>query len=159
MEHDFRLGNIDVESRFAEELPKVLADQDQLHQVLLNLLNNACDAMPDGGRLILSTYEASLLNGGRAVELRIEDTGPGIPEEHMDKIFDPFFTTKPEGKGTGLGLSICQGILEAHEGTIRVENLPGGGTAFVISLPLDHGDESFSGSKEDKPPFQEILRL
>ena len=122
-----------MELALSEGLPPVSADQGQLQQVVLNLLTNAKDAMPDGGRLVLSTKTVEN-NGKKFVELWVEDSGSGIAADHMDKIFDPFFTTKPEGEGTGLGLSICQGIVEAHGGSIRAENIPEGGAAFVIQM-------------------------
>jgi signal transduction histidine kinase len=133
--HELRLRAIAVELRLAEGLPPILADEDQLQQVILNLLTNAHDAMPEGGRLVLRT-EAVRDDGRQLVELRVEDTGEGIDPDHLDKLFDPFFTTKPEGEGTGLGLSICQGIIEAHGGGIRAENLPEGGTAFIVRLRI-----------------------
>ena len=71
--------------------------------------------------------------------MRVEDTGEGIDPDHLGKLFDPFFTTKPEGEGTGLGLSICQGIIEAHGGAIWAENLPEGGTAFIVWLGVGEG--------------------
>ena len=108
----------------------------QLQQVILNLLTNARDAMPDGGLLTLST-DLVHTDGQRFLELRVEDTGAGIVPEHLGKLFDPFFTTKDEGKGTGLGLSICQGIVEAHGGEIGAENVPGGGAAFVVRLGVE----------------------
>jgi two-component system CheB/CheR fusion protein len=148
LEHDLRLMNISVELKLVEDLPSIHADEDQLQQVILNLLTNARDVMPQGGRLRLQT---SLVqeNGAEEVELRVEDTGPGIPPEHVTKIFDPFFTTKPEGQGTGLGLSICQGIIEAHGGRIWAENAPGGGASFVIRLRVeeDHGQEDSRGGR------------
>ncbi len=127
------LQNISLELKLDGGLPPVSADQGQLQQVVLNLLTNAKDAMPDGGQLVLST-KAVENNGKKFVELRVEDSGSGIAADHMDKIFDPFFTTKPEGEGTGLGLSICQGIVEAHGGSIRAENIPEGGAALVIQM-------------------------
>ena len=133
MESELRLDNIKVELRLAEALPPILADQDQIQQVVLNLLANARDAMPGGGRLSLLT-DMVLDDGQRFVELRVENTGPNIAPEHLDKLFDPFFTTKPEGEGTGLGLSICQGIIESHGGSIRVENVSGGGVVFTVRL-------------------------
>lgn len=139
VEHDLKLKNVTVELDLAEELPPVSADYDQLQQVVLNLLINARDATPDGGSLVLSTavVQALFLDGGRSVELRVKDTGPGIAPEHMEQLFDPFFTTKPEGKGTGLGLSICKGIVETHEGSIRAENVPGGGSVFIVQLNVE----------------------
>jgi PAS domain S-box-containing protein len=131
--HDLRLQDIAVQMELAEGLPHVLADQNQLQQVVLNLVTNARDVMPDGGQLILST-QVAYTNESKFVEFRVEDTGAGIPEEDLDKLFDPFFTTKPEGQGTGLGLSICQGIVGAHGGSIRVENVSGGGAVFIVRL-------------------------
>ncbi|MDV2504560.1 MAG: PAS domain S-box protein, partial [bacterium] len=133
IESGLRLDNIEVEMRLAEDLPPISADHGQLQQMVLNLLTNARDAMPNGGRLSIRT--GTVLNYGRRfVELQVEDTGDGIAPEHMDKLFDPFFTTKPEGEGTGLGLSICQGIIGAHEGVISAENVPDGGAVFIVHL-------------------------
>jgi PAS domain S-box-containing protein len=135
MDHDLRLKGITVELDLDEGLPTLAADQDQLQQVILNLMTNARDAVAEGGRITLTTR---LIEDGKpSVELRVEDTGPGIDPKHMDKIFDPFFTTKPEGEGTGLGLSICQGIVEAHGGAIWAENVPGKGAAFVVRLEVE----------------------
>jgi len=149
LEYDLKLQNIDVEMNLAVDLPLILADEDQLQQVILNLLTNARDVMPKGGRLVLSTADVEPLfaDRERAVELRVEDTGPGIPPEHMDKLFEPFFTTKPEGGGTGLGLSICQGIIESHGGVIRAENVPGGGAAFIVHLNMEgeHAEQDLGG--------------
>lgn len=138
LEREFALDNIDVELKLAEALPPVLADEDQLQQVVLSLLTNARDAMTEGGRLVLRT-EAVRDNGRDFVELRVEDTGPGIPPEDVDNVFDPFFTTKPEGEGTGLGLSIVHGIVEGHGGSVRAENVSGGGAAFTIRLGVENG--------------------
>jgi PAS domain S-box-containing protein len=136
VEHEFRLKNVDVSLRLSEGIPPVLADEDQLQQVVLNLLNNAQDVLPKGGRLVVRTSEVEpvFAHEGRTLELRVEDSGPGINPAHLDKIFDPFFTTKPEGEGTGLGLSICQGIVESHGGSIWAEEAQDGGAAFVIRM-------------------------
>ena len=131
LEHGLRIQNIEVESKLSDELPPGLADQDQLQQMVLNLLTNAKDAMPDGGHLSLTT-KAVQTNGQMFIELRVEDTGEGIAPEDLENLFDPFFTTKDEGKGTGLGLSICQGIVEDYGGSIWAENVPDGGAAFVV---------------------------
>jgi PAS domain S-box-containing protein len=136
LEYEFRKENIAVELKLAEGLPPVSADMDQIQQVMLNLLTNARDALPKGGQLLLST-EAVQANWQSMVELRVEDTGEGIPSEHMSNIFDPFFTTKPEGKGTGVGLAVCKGIIEAHGGTIWAESEEGQGTTFIIKLPAE----------------------
>ena len=140
VEEGFRSQKIAVDLRFAEDLPSIYADQDQLQQVVLNLLTNAKDAMPEGGRLLIGT-EVVQEDGNQFVRLRVEDTGEGIAPEHMEKLFDPFFTTKPEGKGTGLGLAICQGIVEMHGGAIWAEAVPEGGVAFVVQLAVERGDD------------------
>ena len=159
LESDLRLRDIDVELRLTEELLPILADENQLQQVILNLLTNARDAMPEGGRLILSTKVVECY-GQCFVELRVEDTGEGIAPEHINKLFDPFFTTKAVGEGTGLGLSICHGIIESHGGSIRSENISGGGAAFIVRLAcIVEGKE---GKKvlvvDDDPTFCEIMR-
>ena len=108
----------------------VNGDRNQLQQVLVNLSLNACEAMPNGGTLLVST--ACLDN---QVVVEVTDTGCGIKEEHLDRIFEPFFTTKPAGKGTGLGLSVSYGIVRQHGGTLEVESREGKGTTFTITLP------------------------
>jgi two-component system NtrC family sensor kinase len=142
MERDIKEKGISVELEAAERLPAISADHDQVYQVVLHLLANARDAMGgNGGRLSLATCVVQA-RGGRFVELKVEDTGRGIPPEHLDKLFDPFFTTKDEEEKTGLGLAICQGIVETHGGTIRAESEVGRGTAFVVRLPLARAEES-----------------
>jgi len=124
------VDNIHVNMHLTENLPEVSANKDEIHQVLLNLITNARDAMPQGGVLTITTR-----NKGKVVEIIFEDTGIGIPREIRDKIFDPFFTTKEAGKGTGLGLSVSRSIVERHGGTMEVENKEGRGTKFTIELP------------------------
>jgi signal transduction histidine kinase len=127
---------VDVVLGLGEKMPSISADQGQLQQVILNLLTNARDAMPEGGRLELTTSKTQF-NGQEFVELCVSDTGKGIDPEHFDKLFEPFFTTKPEGVGTGLGLSICQGIIESHGGSISAESELERGTTFIIQLPTE----------------------
>ena len=103
--------NIEIRENLAPGLPIILSEPALLRQLLINLINNAMDAMPEGGSITIGTRQGD--NGG--VCIQVEDTGFGIPEENMDKIFDPFFTTKAPGKGAGLGLSISHGILVAIE--------------------------------------------
>jgi signal transduction histidine kinase/CheY-like chemotaxis protein len=133
------------------------ADHGQLQQIVLNLYNNARDAMPDGGRLKITTAgrqiagnEENLPAGmppGSYVQLTVADSGHGIPPEDMDLIFDPFFTTKEVGKGTGLGLSMVFGIVQQHEGFIKVTSTPGEGTSFSIYFPeLTHVSVRYSGN-------------
>ncbi|GIW86048.1 MAG: two-component sensor histidine kinase [Isosphaeraceae bacterium] len=117
--------------------PSVLVHAAQIQQVLLNLLINARQAMPEGGRI---TLEAGRDPTGRWAEIRVRDTGPGISPAHLRRIFEPFFTTKapdPNGLGgTGLGLPVCREIVEAHKGRLRVESRPGQGATFTLRLPV-----------------------
>ena len=103
----------------------------QLQQVLLNLSLNACAAMPQGGRITIST---GIADG--AVMMKVRDTGRGIKEEHLDRIFELFFTTQEVGKGTGLGLSVTYGIVEQHGGQVEVQSKEGQGATFTIYLPV-----------------------
>jgi PAS domain S-box-containing protein len=123
-----------IDASLAETLPMVHADPGQLGQVLLNLVVNARDAMPNGGRLDIATGTAQVADGVR-VTLRVGDTGHGMGRETMQQIFEPFFTTKEQGKGTGLGLSTVHGIVEQSGGTVEVDSAPGEGTTFTVSLP------------------------
>lgn len=127
----FKSQDIHVVKDYSPDLPQVLADFDHMSQVLLNLTLNACQAMPEGGTLTLRLRAKANL-----VELSVQDTGVGIPQEQLSKIFDPFFTTKPVGEGTGLGLTVVHGIIQEHSGTIRVDSVPGQGTTFIVSLPI-----------------------
>ena len=115
-------------------LPGITCQPPKINQVVLNLIANAIDACPEGGRVTVRT-RAAAANGG--VELEVADTGSGIAPAVRDKIFDPFFTTKPQGQGTGLGLSISHGIVADHGGTISVESAPGKGTTFLVRLPKE----------------------
>jgi two-component system NtrC family sensor kinase len=124
-------ANVNIVTDLAPELGTIQADPLQLHQVFINLMNNAAEAMPDGGELILRTRKGPAPG---FVMIEIQDTGVGISEENMKKIFTPFFTTKPIGKGTGLGLAIIYGIVKMHRGQIDVHSEPGQGTTFTIIL-------------------------
>jgi signal transduction histidine kinase len=119
-------------------LPPVMLDVNQIQQVLVNLLNNAVQAMPDGGRLTVATRltERKIDDVDRLMAaVYVRDSGEGIPSQYVDRIFDPFFTTKEVGKGTGLGLSVSYSIAEKHKGRIEVESIPGEGSTFVLLLP------------------------
>jgi signal transduction histidine kinase len=108
-----------------------MGNEHQLQQVFTNLMVNAQQAMPEGGKLTISTAQ----NNG-FVEIDFADTGSGIPEEHLDKVFDPFFTTKAPGEGTGLGLSVTYGIIRDMGGKITVESKLDKGTVFKVKLPV-----------------------
>jgi PAS domain S-box-containing protein len=122
---------VTIDEHLAEGLPQIRGDMNQLQQVLLNLSLNACEAMPEGGKLTIST---SVEDG--KVLMKVTDTGCGIKKEHLDQIFEPFFSTKPVGKGTGLGLSVSYGIVQQHGGTLEVESQVGKGTTFTLALPI-----------------------
>ncbi|KFA92197.1 sensor histidine kinase [Archangium violaceum] len=121
-------AHVEVARELAEEPPQALADEGQLRQVFLNLLRNAREAMPDGGRLTITTRVHE-----REVEVRIQDTGRGMTEAVRSRIFEPFFTTKEDG--TGLGLAVSQQILKAHGGALGCQSEPGQGTTFSVRLP------------------------
>jgi signal transduction histidine kinase len=119
-----------IEKDLEKGSPKIIADADQLQQVVLNLLLNARDAMPNGGDLAVKSY---LANGNVAIS--IADNGGGVDPGAATHIFEPFFTTKPPGQGTGLGLAVCYGIVAAHDGSIEVERNMPRGTVFTVTLP------------------------
>jgi PAS domain S-box-containing protein len=137
-QHKLTLQNISTEARLHPEAPMVLGDFNQLQQCVINLVFNAIDAMPDGGSLIVSSFFS---RDKEVVEIRVEDTGCGIPREDLLYVFDPFFTTKKEGKGLGLGLSTVYGIVDRHKGAISVESEVGKGTVFIIKLPALAADQ------------------
>ncbi len=119
-------------------LPRVSGSPVRIEQVIINIVTNARDAMPEGGVLEIET-RAEAVNGRPCAGLTINDTGAGIPVENLKRIFDPFFTTKGPGKGTGLGLSISYAIIKEHGGEITVESVPGRGTSFHITIPAIKG--------------------
>ncbi|MBP1601044.1 MAG: integral rane sensor signal transduction histidine kinase [Acidobacteria bacterium] len=129
--------DIDIQMDLAADLPAVMADQDQMRQVVLNAVLNAAEAMHQGGELRFTSRHDS---AGKTVEVSIADTGPGVPDDIKDKIFDPFFTTKKTG--TGLGLAIAYGIVDRHGGTISIRSRPGHGTTVVFRIPVEAGGEN-----------------
>lgn len=149
--YEFQQSRIKVVSDLAKEIPGCIVDSTKIEQVFINLFTNAAHAMPDGGTLTVKTSQhivvadetthakgdrsgIRLWPGEQAVVIEIQDTGTGIPEEHLQKIFDPFFTTKNTGKGTGLGLSVTRRIIDLHGGQISVKNQPGGGVLVKLVL-------------------------
>ena len=144
--HRLELQQVTIEAALDPELPKLSCDEGQIQQVILVLLVNAGEAMPDGGTLTVASWRRE---ESREVLVKVRDTGGGIPPEVMPHIFEPFFTTKAETNGSGLGLAIAHGIIAQHGGTIGVVSEPGQGTEFVITLPL--------GEPEEEPEKQEVL--
>lgn len=134
LQYQLRTSNVRAETHLDPQLPFVFMDPHQIQQVLVNIINNARQAIEthqtDGW--IRITSEAA----GAFIRITIQDNGPGIPSEHLARIFDPFFTTKEVGKGTGLGLSLCYGIIKEHGGHITPTSQPGEGATFVIQLPI-----------------------
>ncbi|MHC4079004.1 MAG: sensor histidine kinase [Planctomycetota bacterium] len=133
VEHQALFHDIEIDSRLGPSLLPVEVDFSQMQQVFLNLLVNAAEAMPNGGKVTIHSYSPESTPERLVVE--VQDTGSGIPKELINKIFDPFFTSKAVGKGTGLGLAVIYGIVKRHGGLIEVVSTPGAGTTFSVSLP------------------------
>ena len=132
--HEACAAEVSIAADADPSVPKVLAVREQLHQVLLNLLLNAIQATPPGGRISVRTWSGD--GEPPSAWLEVGDTGPGIDPAHVEQIFDPFFTTKGPDLGTGLGLMICHHIVSDHGGTIEVESSPGTGARFRVRLPV-----------------------
>jgi two-component system, NtrC family, sensor kinase len=130
LENYARNNNIDIQTDLQENLPIISGDQAQLQQVVLNLMNNAIDAIGKDGTITVKSTA-----GKSEIRLTITDTGPGIPEAMQKKVFDPFFTTKTTGKGTGLGLWISYSIIEKMGGNLGLHSKVGQGATFTITLP------------------------
>jgi signal transduction histidine kinase len=133
LRHRLKSYDVTVSLERGQPLPEVSLDPEQLKEVLVNLIINACEAMGNGGRITIRETVASEPGGETAV-IHVSDNGPGIPENLAEKVFQPFFTTKEEG--TGLGLSIVERIINEHGGRIRLEPKEGMGASFVITLPV-----------------------
>ena len=132
--YEQKVSNIQVNTRFAPDLPEIMADYFQLQQVFLNIIINAEHFMIEAnnrGTLTITTERT-----GDIIRASLADDGPGIPKENLGHLFDPFFTTKEVGKGTGLGLSICHGIITEHGGRIYAESELGKGATFIVELPI-----------------------
>ena len=137
--HRLEKLRISVTKTIDKNLKKVSGDKNQLEQVLLNLFINSIDSIeekillqPESDRRLIITSS----NSNKNIEVLIEDTGNGIPENQKDKIFDPFYTTKAPGKGTGLGLSIVYKIIDSHNGKISLQSIVGKGTTFILQFPI-----------------------
>jgi len=133
MEHHLtRFKNVEIAVEKEPDLPLVQVDRIHVQQTVVNILMNAAQAMPGGGKILIKTGR-----GDQYVFISITDTGVGIKEEDLEKIFEPFFTTKEKEQGTGLGLSLCKRLIEANAGKIEVESTVGEGTTFTIMIPIN----------------------
>jgi signal transduction histidine kinase len=151
VKHDLENAHITLVAKLQPGLPKLQLDEFKMQQVFVNLVTNAIHAIERDGEVSITTSLEKLTRrdltgfrstdrftpGERVVIIRIEDSGPGIPEEHLKKVFDPFFSTKPTGRGTGLGLSVSQQIVDMHGGAIDVGNREHGGARVTITLKVD----------------------
>jgi two-component system NtrC family sensor kinase len=145
--HQLELAGIDLQLKFADDLPRVPCDPEQIEQVLVALIMNAIDAMPHGGNLWIETglshtglnhtglNHTGLNHDETEVNIQVRDDGSGIASDVLPQIFEPFMTTKETGRGVGLGLAISRGIVERHQGRIEVQSELGQGTTFTVTLP------------------------
>jgi PAS domain S-box-containing protein len=158
---------VEIEPRISTRGPTV-GNPTQIQQVLMNLLTNASQAMPDGGRIDIMLDEVAPtpallarhgnLEAKRLIRLSVRDSGVGIAPENLDRVFDPFFTTRPRGKGTGLGLSVVHGIVTGHGGAIEVSSVVGKGSTFDVYLPLvDRSDEATFNPMAALPGTERIM--
>jgi signal transduction histidine kinase len=136
--HLIRANGVELSLNLQEDLPWVLMDENQMKQVLLNLVHNALQAMPEGGQMGIATSSAQKL-GRDGVIVSVKDNGLGISSEDQTRIFEPFFTTKADHGGTGLGLSVTYGIVTEHSGEIELTSEPGSGSLFKVWLPNRQG--------------------
>jgi signal transduction histidine kinase len=139
MEHRMESEKVTLQKKLASQLPEVYVDFDNIFQVIINLLTNAFDSMPDGGRLLIESKLCK--DHDSCVQFSISDTGHEIKKEDVDKIFDPFFTTKDKGKGIGIGLAISKRIIEDHGGKISAVSSSGEGTTFTVCLPVKNNED------------------
>ena len=133
MSYDNRSQKIKIDLDLSDNLPRIKASPDKLHQVIVNLIVNAFDAMKEQGDNILISTSAT----PSFVRVKVTDNGVGMAAEVKDKIFEPFFTTKDTGKGTGLGLSVSHGIINSMKGSLSVKSAPGEGATFLIEIPKE----------------------
>jgi signal transduction histidine kinase len=143
LKHRLKAYDVGVPIDRVQNLPEIDADPEQLKEVFVNLIVNACEAMDRGGSIVIREQETLNPSGGKLAVVRVTDGGPGIAESIRQKVLQPFFTTKEEG--TGLGLSIVDRIIKEHQGSMDIESNEIGGTTFIISLPIKepgYGDDS-----------------
>jgi signal transduction histidine kinase len=146
IEHQPMLRGKRLANDVPRDLPHIRADANQLSQVLMNLLLNAAEATPEGGRVTISACELTYVDN---IEIRVSDTGCGIPPDILAHVFDPFFTTK-RGRGTGLGLSISQTYVRSHNGEIRVDSVQNHGTTVTLTLPIRQEEADASPKEESE---------
>ncbi|MFW6136889.1 MAG: ATP-binding protein, partial [Candidatus Aminicenantaceae bacterium] len=135
--------NINIKKDYMDNPPQIIADASQLHQVFINIILNAAEAMQGNGTLTISTFTDK---DKKNILVRFSDTGPGIEDKTKARLFEPFFTTKEVGKGTGLGLAISYSLIRKHKGTIEVETQVGRGSTFTVKLPIP---EQSSGANHE----------
>jgi signal transduction histidine kinase len=135
LRHRAQITGIEIITSYAQDVPLILCDFKRLQQAFVNILWNAVEAMPEGGKLSVAS---ALNHQDEMIIITISDTGVGVTEEHIESIFEPFFTTKDEGKGVGLGLSVAYGIINQHKGRIMIQSEVGKGTRCTIQLPAGH---------------------
>src|SRR5262249_32465456 len=135
-----------MENSVPAELPHIRADANQISQVLMNLLLNAAEATPEGGRISIAANKLTYVD---MIEVRVSDTGCGIPADILPHVFEPFFTTK-RGRGTGLGLSISMAYVRSHNGEIRVDSVPNHGTTVTLTLPVRQEEENPNAKEESE---------
>jgi PAS domain S-box-containing protein len=133
VETQAKVQSVEIIKAFDSNLPRITANRNKIEQVIVNLCNNAIDAMPAGGDITITTLASE---NAKNIILKVRDTGTGMPKEIIPKIFDPFFTTKDVGKGTGLGLSLCYEIVKEHKGSISVDSKEGEFSEFTVILPI-----------------------
>ena len=141
---------IEIKEQYGAGLPPVMVDASQIQEVFENIIRNAAEVMDTSGILTIVTRLDGTTDGSPNLGVSIADTGPGIPEDHLEHIFDPFFTTKKQGHGTGLGLSVSYGIVERHGGTVTAENRAEGGVEFHVSLPVGDKNTQMNVCQENK---------
>jgi two-component system NtrC family sensor kinase len=156
VQHQLDLAGIHVQPQLDPKLPQVQCDAAQIEQVVLALVMNALDAMPQGGNLWLTT---SFTREPNQACIMVRDDGSGIPAEILPRIFEPFLTTKETGRGVGLGLAISHSILERHRGTIEVQSEQGRGTTFTVTLPWESELNADAGAEKSASPAKEIAAL
>ena len=155
LRHRAGMDEIEIQTVYAPELPLLSCDFKRLQQAFINILWNAIEAMPGGGKLTVTTRFDQEKD---RIEVRVSDTGPGIPEEDVERIFEPFYTTKAEGKGVGLGLSVAYGIIRQHQGEIHFQSEVGQGTHVTIHLPPGPRTLSMDEKKDEQYVFASSSR-